>query len=141
MRENALGAGTQHDDVLAIVHRHLGQRVVLRFAQRLEQQRVRLLAAFVGRHVVGALQIDRIDVVGLDEFQDLHHLGGLGRDLLDVFVVDLDVVILLVLVALDQFAARHGLVFRLAVDHLPDARMVVFVEQIEADGFAARGAE
>ena len=135
------GAGPQHDDVLAIVHGDLGQRVELRFAQRLEEQRVRLLAALVGRHVIRAFQVDRVHLVGLHEFQDLHHPGGLGRDLLDVLVVDDDVVVLLVLVALHQFAAGDRFVFRLADGDLLDARVVVFVQQVEADGLTARRAE
>ena len=76
-----------------------------------------------------------------DEFQNLHHLGGLGRDLLDFLVVDDDVVVFLVLVTLDEFAAGNGLVFRLAVDHLLDARVIRLMKQIETDGLAARGAE
>ncbi len=107
--------------MLAIVHGDLGEGVVGRFAEGLEQQRVRLFAAFVGGHVVGAFQVDGVHLIALDELQDLHHLGGFGRDLLDVFVVDLDVVILFVLIALDEFAARDGLVFGLTVDHLLDA--------------------
>jgi hypothetical protein len=48
-------------------------------------------------------------------------------------------VILLVLVAFDDLAARNGLVFRLAVDHLFDARVIALVELVKADALAARG--
>ena len=37
-------------------------------------------------------------------------------------------------------AARDGLVFRLAVEHLFDTRVVMFVELVETDGLAASGA-
>ena len=141
MGEKALGAGPQNDDVLAVVHGHLGDAIVTGAPQRFVQQRVGLLAAFVGRHVVGAFEVDRVYLIGLDEFQDLHHLGGLGRRLLDVLVVDHHVVVLLVLVAFDEVGARDGLVFRLAIRDLLDAGVVVFVQQVEADGLASRGAE
>ena len=141
VRKNPLGARPQHDDVLAIVHRHLGHAVVAGILQRGEQQRVRLLAALIRGHVVGTLQVDGVHLVGLDEFQDLHHLGGARRRLPDILVLDHHVAILLVLVALNSLRARDRFVFKLAIGNLLDARMVVLVQYVEADGFAARRAE
>ena len=57
-------------------------RIVLRLAQRLEQQRIRLLAALVRRHIVRALEVDRIHLVGLHELQDLHHPAVFGATFL-----------------------------------------------------------
>ena len=134
-------AGPQDHDVLAIVHGDLGHAHTAALPQRFEEQSVGLFAAFIGRHVIGALKVDGVDLVGLHELQDLHHLGGFGRDLLDILIVDDDVFVFLVLVAFDDVAARDGLVFRLAIHHLLDARIIVFVQQVEADGFAAGRAE
>ena len=89
--------------MLAIVHRDLGHAHVAGLLQSLEQQRVRLLAGFVRRQVVRGLKVDRIHLLGLDEFQDLHHLGRLGRHLLDLFVLDHHVAVFFVLVTLRRF--------------------------------------
>src|SRR5262249_33880704 len=43
--------------------------------------------------------------------------------------------------SLDELATRDRLVLLLAEGNLPDARVVFLVQQIETDGFAARGAE
>ncbi len=61
--------------------------------------------------------------------------------LLDFLIVNFYVVVFLVFVTFDQFAARHSFFFRLAVDHLLNARVVGLVKQVEADGFAPYGAE
>ena len=126
--------------MLAIVHRDLGDAHVAGLLQRVEQQGVRLFAGFVRRHVVGGFEEDRVHLVGLDEFLDLHDLGRRGRDLLDLFVLDHHVAVFFVLVALDDFAARDRLVLGRAVEHLLDPRAVGFVELVEADAFAARRA-
>ncbi len=75
-----------------------------------------------------------------DEFQDLHGLGGLGSNLLDVFFVNDHVLVFFVLVALHQFGARHRLVFHLAIKHLFDAGVVALVKLVETYGFTAGSA-
>jgi hypothetical protein len=116
----------------------LRHAVVARLLHGGEQQGVGLFAAFVRRHVIGAVEIDRVDVFALDEFQNLHHLRRLRRDFADVLVVHHDVLALFVLVAFDDLVARDWLVFGLAIEYLLDARMVLFVELVKADGFAPR---
>ncbi len=132
-------AGAEDHDVLAIVHGDLCDADVAGSFERVVQQRVGFFARLIGRHIERAFEVDRVHFVALDEFQDLHDLGGGGRHLLDVFVLDHHVAVLFVLVALDDFAARDGLIFRLAVNHLLDARVVGLVELVEADALAARG--
>src|ERR1017187_6436174 len=140
VQQDALLPRPQDHDVLAIVHGDLRQRVIVRLPHRREQQSVGLLPAFVGRHVIRAFHVDGVHRVALHEFQNLHHLGGLGGDLLDVLLLDHHVMVLLVLVAFHQLAARHRLVLRGAIGDLLDARIVLGVQQIETHGLAARGA-
>jgi hypothetical protein len=59
----------------------------------------------VGGEVVGAVGIDRVDVAGVDEAVDVHGLGGLDLDLVQLLGRDDDVLVLLELVALHQVGA------------------------------------
>jgi len=90
-------------------------------------------------HVVGGIQIDRIDLRGGNELDHLYDPGGAGLDMGQVMLVQDDIAVLLVLEAFDQFRAGHRLILGPAVEDLLDARMVATMEVVKADGFAASG--
>ena len=123
--------------MLPVVHGDLRDAHPARILERLEQQGLGLLASLVGSHVVGSLQVDRVNLVGFHELQDLHHLRRRRSHLLDLFVFDDDVAVLFVFETLYDFTARDGFVFGLAIQDLLDARAVVFVELVETDALTA----
>jgi hypothetical protein len=97
------------------------------------QQLVRLAPRRVGHRVVGGVVVEWIHFLALHEIENLHALGGRWRQLLDLLIVDQDVGVLGVLVALDDLAALDGAVTGRAIELLLDARVALFVELVEAD--------
>ena len=61
-------------------------------------------------HVVGGIQIDRIDLRGGNELDHLYDPRGAGLVMRQVMLVQDDIAILLVLEAFDQFRAGHRLI-------------------------------
>ena len=82
--------------------------------------------------VVGRVQVDRIDVAGVDEAIDIDGLAGLDLDLLEFLVGDDDVFVLLELVALDQVGAVDLAQLRVMVLLLHAVERVL-VQQVERD--------
>src|SRR5262249_49770745 len=140
VKENPLTARPQNHDVFAVVHGDVGHTHITALAQSFEQQSIGLFAALIGRQVIGALEINGIDLGGLHELEHFHSLGRLGGDLLDLFVFDDHVLVFFVLVAFDDVAALDRLVLRLAVKNLLHARVIGFVQLIEAYGLTAGSA-
>lgn len=61
-----------------------------------------LLAALVGREVIGPIQINRVDGVTIDELLDVDGFGRRQADVLQIVLLDRDVAALLDLIAMDQ---------------------------------------
>ena len=79
---------------------------LLGLAQRLAQHDERLLGEVVGGHdIIGLLEIERVDLVGVDELDELERLLALELDRLDLLVVEQDVVALRHSIALDDLVA------------------------------------
>src|SRR5580693_3760730 len=91
---------TQKNRVLAVVHGQLRDGNIFTLFHRLGQQRVWPPAGFIWNHVVGRFEEDRIDLGGLDEFENLHGLGGLGLDLFYFLGLDHYILVLAILVPL-----------------------------------------
>ena len=108
---------------------------------RVDEQRVRLLAALVGHEVVRLLEVERIDVVEVDELLDLDLVTALRLERLDLRRLDDHVLALRDLEAAldpvggDLFAGRVG---DLAV---ADARAGSLLELVEAHVFVLRRAD
>src|SRR5436190_17806011 len=131
----------QKDRVFAVVHHDLGDRDVFALVQRLLQQRIRTASGFLGHQVVRRFEVDRIDLVRFYEFKDLHGLGSLGLDALDLLGLDDDVLAFAIFVSLDDLAALdHTLVDR-TVELLLDAAKVVAMQHVETDVITARAGE
>ena len=122
----------------SVVHGDLRDGYVFAFFQRLGQQRVRAASRFFRHHVIRRLEIHRIDLARLDELEDLHGLGGLRLDLLDLIRLDDDVFVFAELVALDHVAAFHDNAFRLANVLLLEPRFVGAMQHVERNPRAAR---
>ncbi len=129
---------TQEDGVLAVVHSDFGDGDILTLFEGLGQQRIRTTARLFGHHVVRRFEIHGIDVAGLHEFEDLHGLGGLRLDLLDLVGLDHDVLIFAKLVALDDVTAVDHDIFRLTNVLLFEPRLVRPVQHVEGNAAAAR---
>ena len=96
------------------------------------QQRVRLGRVDRGNEV-GAVEVDRVDLVEIDEALQIEPVGGLGSERCEFLVGDGDVVALGDLVALDDVAELDLLAGDLVDALLPDARAVASVELVEPD--------
>src|SRR5262249_6449331 len=104
----------------------------------LDQQRVRLLASLVGDEVVRLLEVERVDLVEVDELLDVDLVAALGTERVDLRLLHDHVLALRDLVAaLDVVGGDFltGLVGNLAV---ADARAGSLLELVEADVFALR---
>src|SRR5215469_4267094 len=137
VEHQAAFGGAQEDGVLAVVHGELGDGDVFAFLEGLGEQRVRAPARFLGKHVIGGIEVDRVDLGFLDELEDLHGLGGLGLDLLDLFGLDDDVLVLAEFVALDDLTAVDDLVLERANVLLLHPLQVGTVEHVEGDALTA----
>ena len=85
-----------------------------------------------GRQIVGGVQVDRVDVAGVDEAVDVDGLAGLDLDLVQLLVGDDDVAVLLELVALHQVGAVDLAELRVVV-LLLHAVQRVLVQKVEGD--------
>ena len=82
--------------------------------QRLAQQRIRVLAAFVGCEVVGRLEESIVDLFGFHEVENVDRFVFVQRHGFQIFFRQHDEAALLVFVALDELFPCHRLAFALA---------------------------
>jgi hypothetical protein len=94
---------------------------------------VRLLAALVGREVVGLVEVDGIHLVERDELGDVHGLRGLLLERLELVGGEGDVLVLGELVALDHVVARDDHLLLRADVLLLEARAALLVQEVERD--------
>src|SRR5690242_7397831 len=83
-------------------------------ANRLAQERVRLLAALLRQQIVWCLEVPRIDLVGGDEIEDLEHLRRVERGRFEVLVGHLDEASFSIFITLDDVVPGDGLAILLA---------------------------
>ena len=132
---------TDRDQPLLAPHHDPPDRDLVERLHRVDQQRVRLLAALVGNEVVGLLEVERIDVVEVDELLDLDLVAALRAQRVDLRRLDDHVPALRDLeAALDPVGADlfAGRVRNLAV---ADARAGSLLELVEAHVFVLRRAD
>ena len=129
------------DEALLAAHHDAPDRDLVERLHRVDEQRVRLLAALVGHEVVGLLEVERVDVVEVDELLDLDLVAPLRAQRLDLARLDDHVLALRDLEAVHDLVGGHlvaGLVGDLAV---ADARAGPLLELVEAHVFALRRAD
>jgi hypothetical protein len=131
----------QKNGVFAVVHHDFGDRNVLALGQRLLQQRIRTASGLLRHEVVRRLEVDGVDLVFLHEFEDLHRLGGLRLDALDLLRLDDHVFALAIFVSFDYLAALDNALVDRAIELLLDAAEVVAMQHVEADVITARAGE
>src|SRR5262249_46616307 len=142
--EKTLAARFERHDMLTRGEDHAGERHHAFLADRLADDRERLLADFaIRRDVVRAVEIELVDFFLRHEFVDLDRALALDGNRLKLFGLDLDVFALVHFVAFDD-VGRVDLVSRLGI-HLAvfDTIARLFIDLMEADlfSFAARGEE
>ena len=84
-RDHAV-AHAQAAEVLALAHHVLADRGEAGLLHRLAHQRVHLLGALLRAEEVGAVEVDRIDLLVGDEVGDVDRLDALGLDGREVLV-------------------------------------------------------
>src|SRR6185437_5983144 len=97
----------------------------------------------VGRQPIGAVEVERVDLVVVDELRNIDDAVALDLDLVELLIGDDDVAPLLELVALEQLLARHRLARGGVGRHHLDARHRAGRQVVEGDlvGAARRGIE
>jgi hypothetical protein len=98
---------------------------------RVRQELVGAIAALVGPNVIGLLDVDEVDRIGGDELDDVDAIGALGLEFLQLFFAELDVLVLLVLVALHDVGSLNHLVVERTDQLLLDARPAFLVQLVE----------
>src|SRR6266540_2560351 len=133
-------AQAQGGQVLLVAEGNLGEGDLAVVHHGLAQQLVGLEAGRLGHQVIGLLEENRVDLVGVDEALDLDRLGAGHRQGVELLLGQGHVVVLLVLVALDDL----GILDLFAVDRadalVADAAAVGLVELVEAEALLLGGA-
>ena len=127
--------------MLLLAQRDLADGEQSLVAERFEQQRERLLAGLIRFEVVRAGVVNGVDLVVRDEGGEVDRVLGRNGKLLEVLVVDDDVLVFGVLIALDQFVECDFAIEFGAPAELLHRRLGLFVELAEADVFALGGGE
>ena len=126
--------------MLARGEHHLADRDHSLLADRFADHRERLLPDLAIRHdVIGIVEIELVDLLARHELVDLDRALALDRDRFQLFRLELEVLALADLVALDD-VGRLDLVAGVGIDlAILDAMAGVLVELVEADLFALAG--
>ena len=134
-----LSRGADRHHPLAARQHQPGDRQLVGLAHRLAQHDEGLLGhRAVRRQVVGRVLVDHVDLVGVDEGLDVQGVVGLELHRLEVLVLDDDVLLVLVLVALHQVRALDQP--ELGIDRLHvDPVVGVLVQLVEADPLVRAG--
>ena len=99
----ALAERLQRDDVLAVGQHHAADRDLVHGADGLADHREGVVADLaVGHEIIGADQIAVVDLGLRHELVDLDRVGRFQRDVVELFLADLDVGVGVDLVALDD---------------------------------------
>src|SRR6266545_4594104 len=122
----------QRAEVLLLPQGDLGHRHPAVLLHGLSEQRVRLHPRLFGDHVVGPLEVERIDLLQVDELHDVDGPAGLYGNRGEVLVLEHDVLVLLVLVSLHDVLEGNFLAIGGAHPLVLDAPVVLVVELVEA---------
>ena len=94
-------------EVLPGFNHDLGNSHFAGFRQRLAQQNIRFVSAFLRLQIVGFVEKHWIDFFLIDEILNIDRLSRLEIHPLKIFVFQDDVITLFVLVAFDDLVPRH----------------------------------
>ena len=128
--------------VLLAAQHELGDGDLPARLHRPQQDPERLLPAGVRAEEVGFVEVDRVELAGVDELPHCDGPAGDRATVLQVLVRDDHVLVLADLEPLDDVLARHFFVFPRALHHLPHRRLVLVVQHAKRDALGAhRGVE
>ena len=137
---HALAARLQRDDVLARGEHHLADRDHALLADGFADHGERLLPDFPVRHdEVGIVEVELVDLLARHELVDIDHPLALDRNRFELLRVELEILALADLVALDDVGG-FDLVAAVGIDlAIFDAMAGVLVELVKADLFPFAG--
>ena len=122
----------QRGEVLLAAQHEARDRDLAGVLHRLDEQRVGLLGALVGAEVVGVIEVDRVDLVQVDEVLDLDRPRLLRVELLELVTGDDHVLLGGDLVPLDDVLVGHLLAVGLRDALVADPRAVGLAQLAEA---------
>ena len=131
----------QRGQVLLLADHDLRDRHLPRLVERFREQPVRLLGAVLGHEVVRFPEVDRVDLVEIDEVADVDRLRQLDVEPVDVLVLERDVAVLLDLEAADHVLVVDVLAGVAAHFVVADRRQVALVEEVETELLRLRCAD
>ena len=141
MQRQPVRPGTNQHDVLALVHRHLGNRGVPGFLHRLHQELVRLPPRFFRQRIVRNVKVERVDLLHMHELDNVHAPLRRRRDGFQLLRSHHHEGVLGFRIALDDFRALHRSLAVRAVKLLADPRSAHVVQHMKTHVLAPRGRE
>jgi hypothetical protein len=134
--------GPQRGQVLLVAHDERGDARHVRLGQCGTEQLVDLEVLLAARgHVVGAVEVDRLDLVQVDEVGDVDGLGTARRDLVQLVRLHDHVLALGELVALDDVAGADFLARALVDPPVADPVGGAALQLVEVDRVVLRRRE
>src|SRR5260370_3008761 len=135
--ERGRGRPNGHE-VFALMHVKLGDGGVLGFLHCFEKQLVSLFAGIFGSSVIRSVEVERIDLIGLNELQYFHGTRGGRIELVQFLFGEENILIFLVFESLYDFVALDLPIASGAELRLANARVTHLVELVEADALCSR---
>ena len=120
-----------HYDVFFAARDPTPDRTLSGFTQRGRKQRVGLRAALVGRQIIGAVKINRVDRLQRDELADIDCMGRRVLERLQLLGTEHDILVLGEFVALDHFRALDELAVGDRNILLFDARTILLPRRLK----------
>ena len=129
----------QRGQVLLLADHDLRDRHLPRLVERFREQPVRLLGAVLGHEVIRLPEVDRVDLVEIDEVADVDRVRELDVEAVDVLVGQLDVPALLDLEPANDVLGVDVLAGVLSDLVVADWHQVVLVEKVKLQLLRLRG--
>ena len=125
-------------EVLPRLNHYLGDTDFVRVFKRVAQKRVRFIAAFLRLKIVRLVEKHRVDLLLIDEVLNVHRLGGLEINTLEIFVLQNHVLPLLVLIALHDLVPGDFLAILLCDAFVINGTQIALTQQTKLKFLASR---
>src|SRR5260370_26115447 len=137
VQSEPVSARPNDHDVFALMHVKLGDVGVPGVLHCFEKQLVSLFAGIFGSSVIRSVEVERIDLIGLNELQYFHGTRGGRIELVQFLFGEENILIFLAFESLYDFGALDLPIASWAELRLANARVTHLVELVEADSLCS----